>query len=337
MQAFLSFFRIAVRISLKTKLMKILFLLLICFCLLNLACIQASVETVSSNAVQSAQIYQIYIVEASGARTDVVAAFRIGGATGTTLELAEPAKILYNGAAMPVSAPGNLLGTNYRMKGTDYRTFFNEYNPSHEFSFTDNDGKTFVSTVNLAGFEIAAQGAITLESSQPATIPLTRGVGADESLTIAIDTIIDDEVSLSPDSPVYLNAKRNAVIITPQYWQAKQLKPQAELKLKIKKSGNVSQGSTLGGSFSAVYSAAPVMVNVNQGKNTVAAPESNSSADLKPNNADADSAVNSKAAAVNKASKIDKDSQKAVNSIEPKPQTEIRTGNFNSAAKPKNP
>ena len=107
----------------ETILTKILFLLTVSFCFLSLACVQSSVETVPSDTVQSSQIYRIYTIEANKTRTEIAAAFRIGGATGTTVELTAPAQILYNNQAMPVSAPSNLIGTNYRMKGTDYRTF----------------------------------------------------------------------------------------------------------------------------------------------------------------------------------------------------------------------
>lgn len=249
----------------KTKAMKVLFLLTISFCLLSLACVQSSVETVSSNTVQSSQIYQIYSVEASKTRTEIVAAFRIGGATGTTLELTAPANVLYNNQPMPVSAPSNLIGTNYRMKGTDYRTFLNDFQSSHEFSYTDADGKTYVNSISLASVEISAKAAIDLETEKPTTIPLSRTIGANETLTVAIDSIGDDEIPTAGNT-IYFSEKRNAVIITPQYWQAKQLKPRVELQIKIKKSDGISNGTPLGGSISAIYKAAPVMINVEQTK-----------------------------------------------------------------------
>lgn len=240
---------------------RILLLLTICFCLINLACVQGSVETISSDTVQASQIYQIYRIEASKSRTEIVAAFRVGGETGTTLALITPAQILHNKQPLPVSAPGNLIGTNYRMKGTDYRTFSDNFQSSHEFSYTDADGKNYVNSINLAPVEISAKGAVSLENDNPTTILLSRTIGADETLTIALDTIIDDEIPTAGNT-VYFNEKRNAVIIMPQYWSAKKLKPQTELQIKIKKSGGISNGTPLGGSISAVYKAASLIVNV---------------------------------------------------------------------------
>lgn len=228
-------------------------------------CNQASVETVSSNTVMSSQVYQMYLIEADKSETRITATFRIGGATGTTLELTEPGNIFYNGAPLPKSAPENLLGSNYRMKGTDYRIFSKGYIPAHRFSFTDNDGKNYLNSINLVPIEISANPGFLFQFAQPATIPLSRAVGANETLTVAIDSVIDDEIPTS-DNSAYLSPNRNALIITPQYWLAKSLKGKAELKIKIKKNSIISQGSPLGGSISAEYSAAPVSVAVNSAK-----------------------------------------------------------------------
>lgn len=249
----------------KTITTKFLFLLTISFTFLSLACVQGSVETVSSNTVQASQIYQIYNIETSKTKTEITAAFRIGGATGTTLELTAPANVLYNNQPLPVSAPSNLIGTNYKMKGTDYRTFFDNFQSSHEFSYTDADGKAYVNSINLAPVEISAKSAINLETEKPSMIALSRTIGANETLTVAINSIIDDEIPTAGNT-VYLNEKRNAVIITPQYWSAKRLPSQVELQIKIKKNLDLQNGTPLGGSISAIYKAVPVMIHVGQTK-----------------------------------------------------------------------
>lgn len=242
--------------------MKILHFSIIIFSLLICGCVQGSVDTISSNTVQSSQIYQIYNIEASKERTDITATFRVGGSTGTTLELTEPGKISYNDAVLPVSVPSNLIGTNYRMKGTDYRTFTKNYQPIHKFSFTDNEGKNYINSVELLPLEISGDSSFTLQNSQPTTFPLSRSSANDEILTVAIDTIIEDQIPTS-DNSVYFNENRSAIIITPKYWQTKSLKSKAELKIKAKKNSIISQGAPIGGSISAVYSAVPLMININ--------------------------------------------------------------------------
>ena len=231
-------------------------------------CNQGSVETIASNTVMSSQIYQVYDVEGKKGETKIVATFRVGGATGTTLALTEPGKILYNGTALEKSDPSKLIGTNHRIKGTDYRSSAQNYTPAHKFEFTDNDGKIYTNSINLLPIEVSANGGLALQSSEQTTIPLSRTVGTDETLTIGIDTIIDDAIATA-DNSVYFNPARNAIIVTPKYWQSKQLKAKAEITIKVKKSVTIAQGSNLGGSISASFAAAPVYVSVSNSKNAV--------------------------------------------------------------------
>lgn len=229
------------------------------------ACNQASVDTIASNTVMSSQVYQVYSVEASRSNSQIVATFRVGGATGTTLELTAPGKIFYNTAELAKSDPSNLIGTNYRMKGTDYRLSSKSYQTKHEFSFTDNDGKTYVNSISLAPIEIVSTAPFSLQTVQLTTIPLSRAVGTDEKLTISLDTIIDDEIPTA-DNSVYFNQTRSAIIVTPKYWQTKSLKAKAELQIEVAKTDSISQGTALGGSISAKYSAAPIFVSVSNSK-----------------------------------------------------------------------
>lgn len=250
--------------------MKINTFLLFSLSFLLSACNQGSVETVASNTVQSSQVFQIYDIEASRSETKVVATFRVGGATGTTLELAAPGKILYNNEPLAKSDPTNLIGTNYRVKGTDYRLTMNKYQPSHEFAFTDGDGKTYKSAFNLLPVEVSANSGLTLRRAQPATIPLSRSLAADETATIAIDSIIDDQIPTA-DNSVYFNAQRSAIVVTPKYWETKQLKTNVPLQIKVKKSAVISQDTNLGGTITAAFAAAPVYVPVISTKTSAAA------------------------------------------------------------------
>lgn len=260
--------------------------LFLAFCLFICACNQGSVDTVESNKVMSSQVYQVYDIEGKKGETKVVATFRVGGSTGTTLALTEPGKILYNGTALGKSEPSNLIGTNYRMKGTDYRETVKNYQPKHEFIFTDNDGKTFSNSITLTPVEVSANGGLTLQSSQPAAIPLSRTIANDESVTVAIDSIIDDAIPTSGNT-VYLNPARNAIVITPQYWLSKKLSAKAEITVKVKKSSSIAQGTNLGGTFNATFAAEPVFVAVSSAKANAA------NANVKSANAAVKTAANS--------------------------------------------
>lgn len=244
--------------------MKFKILLFLAFCSFICACNQGSTDTVASNTVMSSQVYQIYYVEGKKSNTTVVATFRIGGSTGTTLALTEPGKILYNGTALDKSDPSNLIGTNYRMKGTDYRAVLKNYQPKHEFVFTDNDGKTSTGSITLLPLEVSANGGLFLDSAQPTTIPLSRAIGADETLLLGIDTSIGDDISGS--GTVFLNPARNAVTITPQYWVEKKLGTRASIEIKVRKNSSIAANNNLGGSISVEYLAEPVNVSISQAK-----------------------------------------------------------------------
>jgi len=284
--------------------MKFKILLFLAFCSFICACNQGSTDTIASNTVMSSQVYQIYYVEGKKGGTTVVATFRVGGATGTTLALTEPGKILYNGTALDKSNPSNLIGTNYRMKGTDYRAMVKNYQPKHEFVFTDNDGKTSTNSVTLLPLEVSANGGLFLDSAQPTTIPLSRAIGTDETLVLGIDTSIGEEVS--GGGTVFLNSARNAVTIMPQYWAEKKLGARATIEIKVKKNSSIAANNNLGGSVTTEYLADPVYVSVSQAKKAANANANTKTANANVSAANANTTAKSSANAnaVNAAPKL---------------------------------
>lgn len=282
--------------------MKFKILLFLAFCSFICACNQGSVDTIESNKVMSSQVYQIYYVEGKKSGTTVVATFRVGGATGTTLALTDPGKILYNGTALDKSDPSNLIGTNYRMKGTDYRAMVKNYQPKHEFVFTDNDGKTSTNSVTLLPLEVSANGGLFLDSAQPTTIPLSRAIGTDETLVLGIGTSIGEDVSGS--GTVFLNSARNAVTITPQYWAEKKLGARASIEIKVKKNSSIAANNNLGGSISVEYLAEPVSVSVSQAKKAVNANTKTANTNVSAANANTTAKSAANANAVNAAPKL---------------------------------
>ncbi len=78
---------------------------------LNLAC---SIDTVGSDQVKPDVIYQDYSVSYSedSTNTDFNGTYRVGGFSGTTIELISPSKVLVNGQQV---GHYNFLGTHYSM------------------------------------------------------------------------------------------------------------------------------------------------------------------------------------------------------------------------------
>ena len=226
----------------------------------------ASVDTISSNAVQSSQIYQQYRISGERETTVISAVFRVGGATGTTVELGAPSQISYNGAPMKLSLPQSF--TNVRTKGTTYETAQKGFSESNKFDYINADGKTFSNSINLAPLEINAKSLTSIQLTQPSSIPLSRTIGADENLVVTVNDGFGEKVPNSEKS-IYFNAERNAVIITPQYWAEKSPPAQTVVKMRVYKDASVSEGTALGGTIYAEFSTAPCNVNVSRAEKRV--------------------------------------------------------------------
>ena len=283
----------------------------------------ASVDSVTSNTVQSSQIYQSYSVDGDRSQTTGSAVFRVGGGSGTTLELLAPSAVSYNGTAMTFSPPGGLF--NVRTKGTTYFTRVNNYQETSVFEYTDADGKKYTNSITLPTIEIAQKPPFTLRKSQPATVALSRPVGANERLSLAVNSTIFDGI---PDNrnTVYLNQSRTAVIITPEYWADKTLPASVELKIKIAKSETPAQATSIGGSISAEFTAAPLLVSVDN----AAKPAANANSAVKANvnktaNTNAANAVSEK---VNRAP-LNAANQKPANTMKNDVETNANTENSN--------
>lgn len=224
------------------------------------SCQQASVDTVNSNTVESAQVYQQYFITATRGQSSVAATFRVGGATGTTVELSQPGKVTYNGAPLDKSAPSNFIGTDYRVKGTDYRKSTDNYQANHEFLYTDAGGKTYRNSIALPPLEIGAK-IISINRKTVSKIPLSRALGAGETIKLLIGYSTIEPI---PDQykTIYLAPERNALIITPKFWQSHSATGETSVGLKVKKTSSISQGTPLGGLMTVEYESSTVNANI---------------------------------------------------------------------------
>ncbi len=224
-----------------------------------------SVDTIASNMVNNSQIFQNYYVEGNKSDERINAIFRVGGSTGTTVDLTEPAKISCNGINMEKSGPGSAGGTGLFKKGTDYNLHGEKYETKHDFSFSDSEGKTYLNSISLAPLEAASNAPIRLNLDKPTLVPLSRAVAPDEKLLMTLELSVSDEVSPT-ESSIYLDQTRRTLIITPRYWTAKSLDSTVSLKMRISKTAAVSQGTQIGGTISADYDSAPVSVSISRAK-----------------------------------------------------------------------
>lgn len=224
-----------------------------------------STETIESRKVASTEIYQYYSISASKNRTNVSATFRVGGATGTTVDLDAPAKILHNGKPMNERKPDF-------MKGTDYGDSAEEFVPTHKFAYTDAKGKTWQNDIAVQALEINST-EIIISKRKGGKITFSRPVGKDETVEISInsDQNPPDESKTksrkkvpqkvySTQLQVAFNPARSIAAISPI-----SLKNFAEgtasISLTVKKSKQISQ-SAKGGQIDFTYNADSISANV---------------------------------------------------------------------------
>jgi hypothetical protein len=218
------------------------------FAVLNTAC---SMETVGSQDVKPEVIHQDYSVtyrEANGS-TEYTAQFRVGGWSGTTVELQSPANLKING-----QSPGKST-----VFGTMYESSTAGFVPSTTFEYTAADGKVSSNSISIDRVTLGAVSPmLTLNQSfvVPATAP---GLSAGETITAEITQAGGDnqttmvvgsfdpargQISFSLSD---LNRLRNG---------------SATLQVYRTKTLSLTQATSEGGTISANYYARPVNLTV---------------------------------------------------------------------------
>lgn len=207
-------------------------------------------ETGLSSDVKQDRIYQSYFVTYSGSsnRTDVSATFRFDGSAGTTLQLVGGSGIEHNQRTMYGSEDAWLGGYHYSDTSAGWVR-------DHLFKYIDGDGNIFQNSVTLYTATLDHPPA-TLSLRSNVTSIFFSGDPQDSGETIEL-TISDAEgnqcqavrfsaVSGAQRFDVYASALAR---LSPG-WKS--------LKLVRYREVPVQQGSSVGGSISIRYEAAPI-------------------------------------------------------------------------------
>jgi hypothetical protein len=112
-----------------------------------------STATTNSNQVAQSEIYQWYFVKFSEETglTQASATLRIGGDTGTTVNLVSPASIKFDGMELRRS---QILGTSYLLD--DARPF----QSAHGFVWVDDKNQIYTNTANIMPIKIVNSPAV---------------------------------------------------------------------------------------------------------------------------------------------------------------------------------
>jgi hypothetical protein len=242
-----------------------LFLLLL---LMTFGC--RSCDTVESTKIAQSEIYQDYLVDASDSGTRVTATFRVSGSTGTTIDLDAPSKIEHNGRE---------LGENLRsiMSGTNYTFSSGVFIGTHQFAYTNGEGKVFQNELSFEPIElVSAPDVINLK--EKTVILLSRPVYETESLETSIVSLEKQPETnansnstgnkANADGPSYstglyqnYNSDRTGIVI--DAGGLKNFVPgKAEIVVKVRANRDLQQKNKAGGSIGYTYSSKAYPVNI---------------------------------------------------------------------------
>ena len=230
-----------------------------------------SCDTVESTKIAQSEIYQDYMVDASDSGTRVTATFRVSGSTGTTVDLDTPSKIEYNGRE---------LGENLRsiMTGTNYTFSSGVFTGSHQFTYTNGEGKVFLNELSFEPIELVGAPAV-INLKEKTVIMLSRRVYETESLETSVVSLekqpetnanSNPTGNKTPDGPSYsmdlhqnYNSDRTAIII--EAGGLKNFVPgKAEIVVNVRANKDLQQKNKAGGSMSYKCSSKAQPVNINK-------------------------------------------------------------------------
>lgn len=157
-----------------------------------------SCDTVESNKVAQTTIYQDYSIVATRDSTSVSATFRVGGSGGTTLDLNAPSKIEYNGKGMTENLRTMFGGTNYSWSGNGFQN-------SHQFAYTDGDGRVFQNGTSFEAIELVP-GVSEIDPKLKTIIQLSRPLRDNESLETSVSSLEPTPVPVPQNGNTHPNA-----------------------------------------------------------------------------------------------------------------------------------
>ncbi len=227
----------------------------------------ASSETVESTKVLPGEVYQAYDISAGKSYTNITATFRVGNASGATIDLDAPCRIESNGQEMKEIAP-------FFLKGTTYELNSNEFVSEVHFKFTAADGSTYENQTKMIPIEIS-EPANQISRLAKNTIKLTRPLEKDEQLTLSVSSSEAhpantnsanairkaDQTEYSIDDPIGIGEGQNSFVIDNEKLRSFKIGA-AVLKIIVRKRKNLEQALPKGGEINFSYESAANAVRI---------------------------------------------------------------------------
>ena len=226
------------------------------FCILIFVCLGcATMETVESTKIPQSEIRQTYVVTATREKTQITAYFN-QGSWGKSVDLDAPSKIEHNGAELPQNSVTFLTGTIYTKQSNGTET-------NHKFVYTNNDGKVFRNEMSFAPINLVTEN-IVISRSQETKIQLSRTVGADEKVSISLNSLekrpdSDNSNAANKNAPDFdlglnneLDDSRAAIILKPKNLK-KFVNGKVTLTVEISREQSLQQQTEAGGTMTWRY------------------------------------------------------------------------------------
>ncbi len=225
------------------------------FVVISLITSSVSNETADSKDVNQSEIYQTYRVNWAEGSGSVRASFRFGGENGTTLRLAEAAKITYNGK--------KLKEGKFLLGGAFYSSDQVAYSPIHTFRFTDNDGKVYENSFEFDRIEFQ-NAPETVTKTGDLILSLSRKLLKGENLNFRAqsDTTMFNEMIISHShlDPVYYDDKQQHLVIKSSFFAGFTDVPALIWMEKAEMKQPLDQRTNLGGEFHFSYKSEEIEV-----------------------------------------------------------------------------
>lgn len=213
-----------------------------------------SIDTVGSTEVSSESIYQSYWAEfdEASSSTNLTATFRVGGSTGTTVELQSPSQVTVNGRSM---ARENFLGTRYILNQVGLV-------PDARFSFVNQRGDRMENSIRI--HPIAARLArTTVLVYEPLEIDIdTAVVPSNVEIKGVISMDRNDSDSKYQSVTSAWDSRRQKLVFSGADLSRSLGDGPATLTISSSTWSRLAQSSREGGYISSTYKVRPIRLNM---------------------------------------------------------------------------
>lgn len=218
----------------------------------NTAC---SVDTASSRDVKPSAIHQSYSLDyqEDTNQTYLSAQFRVGGPTGTTVELESPSSLDINGYTPSKSS---ILGTSYSLQ-------LNGFMQTGIFNYVNDDEQRLVNSISIDRINlIEADPTVSVIHGYVVNVQAVRlGTNEDVSVELTQDQRGSDGTFDYASATGVFDPARGQAVFTPAELE-KLSNGTATLKIVRHKWGALQASMREGGTMNASYSVRPLTVNV---------------------------------------------------------------------------